>query len=138
MAQQEIAYEKLVSGYEFAPTSFCLDNEMVKTYLKAVGDQNAVYQGESIVPPMAIAALAMAAMSAGLALPSGAIHVSQTLEFMDIVKVGENLTSHAKVNRKIERGKFHMLTVGIDVLNQRKAKVISGETSFILPLTEGK
>ena len=138
MAQQEIAYEKLVSGYEFAPTSFCLDSERVKAYLKAVGGQNAVHQGENIVPPMAIAALAMAAMSAGLALPPGAIHVSQTLEFMDIVKVGENLTSHAKVNRKIERGKFHVLTVGIDVLNQRKAKVISGETSFILPLTERK
>ncbi len=135
MGQRRIEYVKLVTGYEFAPTSFKLDTKTVKAYLKAVEDNNPLYEEKSIVPPMAATALAMAAMSAGLALPPGAIHVSQEIEFLNTINIDETLTSYAKVNRKSERGKFHMLTIGINLLNQKKVVVISGETSFILPLS---
>ncbi len=139
MAQQKVEYEKLASGYEFAPASFRIDNERVKAFLDAVDDRNRIYEEYEIIPPMAVAALAMTAMSSGLTLPPGAIHVSQNLEFINAVGIGEKLTSHARVNRKVERGKFHMLTIGINVLNQRKETVLSGETGFILPLAaEGK
>jgi acyl dehydratase len=138
MVPQKVTYGELATGYAFAPADFRLDSEGVSAYLKAVGDKNPVYQEKNIVPPMAIAALAMAAMAAGLALPPGAIHVSQTLEFKHTVRPGQKLTSLASVKRKIERGKFHMLTIGIDVQNQQKTTVLSGETGFILPLMEGK
>ncbi len=135
MIQRKIECEKLATGYEFAPTSFRLDSKVVMAYLKAVDDRSRIYEENRIVPPMAIAALSMAAMLAGLALPPGAIHVSQELEFIHVVNVDETLTSYAKVNRRVERGKFHMLTVGIKVENQKRATVITGETSFILPLS---
>jgi acyl dehydratase len=134
----KINYEKLATGYQFAPSSFRLDSQRVRAYLKAVEDHNSVYAEQQIVPPMAIAALAMAAMFSGLDLPPGAIHVSQSLEFVGLVRVGEELTSYARVSRKTERGKFHLLTIGIDVLNKNKVTVLSGETSFILPLVEEK
>ncbi len=134
MRQQKIEYEKLTAGYEFVPASFRLDSERVMKYLNTVEDRNRIYEEHQIIPPMAMAALAMAAMSSGLTLPPGAIHVSQNLEFIDVVRIGEKLTSYTRVNRKMERGKFHMLTIGINVLNQQKATVLSGETSFILPL----
>lgn len=132
--QPKIEYEKLPAGYEFAPASFRLDSERVRAYLNAVEDHNGIYEEHKIIPPMATAALAMAAMSSGLALPPGAIHVSQNLEFINVVRIGERLTSYARVNRKVARGKFHMLTININVLNQRNETVLSGETSFILPL----
>jgi len=135
MIQQKVEYDKLVNGYEFAPASFKLDTETAGVYLKAVEDNNHIYKEDKIAPPMAIAALAMAAMSTGLTLPLGAIHVSQELEFINIINIDEMLTSYAKVNRKVERGKFHMLTIGINVENQKKTTVMSGETSFILPLS---
>ena len=91
------------------------------------------YEEQGIVPPMAIAALSMAAMSELITLPPGAIHVSQELQFLDTVSVDEDLTSQAKVNRKVERGNIRMLTIGINVLNQQKSTVLTGETSFILP-----
>jgi acyl dehydratase len=132
--QPKIEFEKLTAGYEFAPVSLQLDSEKARDYLNAVEDRSTIYEENNIVPPMAISALAMAAMSSGLVLPPGAIHVSQNLEFLTSVKTGEKLTSRAKVNRKMERGKFHMLNIGINVLNQRKETILTGETAFILPL----
>jgi acyl dehydratase len=134
MTPPKIEYEGLTAGYEFAPASFHLDGERVMKYLNSVEDHNSIYGEQQIIPPMAMAALAMAAMSSGLALPPGAIHVSQNLEFIKAARIGERLTSYARVNRKLERGKFHLLTIGINVLNQHKATVLSGETGFILPL----
>ncbi len=131
---QRVEYEKLVTGYEFTPASFKLDSEKVAAYLKAVEDSSPIYKEKGIVPPMAIAALAMASLSEGLVLPPGAIHVSQDLEFVSTVNINEPLTSYARVVRKIERGKFHMLTIGVKVLNQNKATAITGEIGFILPL----
>jgi acyl dehydratase len=137
MEQPSIEYDKLTTGYQFAPVSLQLDSDKVKAYLSAVEDRNSIYGDSNVVPPMAVAALAMTAMSSGLVLPPGAIHVSQNLEFYGTVKIGENLTSHAVVSRKVERGKFHMLNIGINVKNQNRKTVLSGETGFILPL-EGK
>ena len=134
MSQQKIDYKELSTGYEFAPANFCPDGEMVTAYLSAIEGNKSVYEKNQIVPPMAIAALAMAAMSEAFILPPGTVHVSQELKFEETVKIGETLTSNARVNRKVERGKFNMLSVGINVLNQNQVTVMTGETSFILPL----
>jgi len=135
MALRNIDYGKLITGYEFEPTSFRLDGESVMAYLDAVEDNNRIYEENRIVPPMAVAALSMTAMAAELSLPPGAVHVSQDLQFLSLVSINETLTSRARINRKVERGKFHMLTIGINVLNQKQMTVLSGETSFILPLS---
>jgi acyl dehydratase len=132
--QPKIEYEKLTAGYELAPATFRLDGERVRAYLDAVEDTNNIYEENKIVPPMAAAALSMAAMSAALVLPPGAVHVSQSLDFVGTVGVGEELSSRARVNRKVERGKFHILNIGINILNGRRETVLSGETGFILPL----
>ena len=133
MRQERLEFERLTSGYEFTPTSFKLDNRVVTDYLMSTGDKNSIYQEEKIAPPMVIAALAMAAMSANMELPPGVVHVSQELEFIHTANIDEILTSYARVNRKIERGKLRMLAIDINVKNQKKSMVMTGETSFILP-----
>jgi acyl dehydratase len=135
MSQQKIDYGELTTDYEFAPVSFQPDGEMVAVYLSAIEGDKSTYEQDKIVPPMAIAALAMAAMSEGLVLPPGTVHVSQELQFLSTVSINETLTSYARVSHKVARGKFHMLTVGINVLNQKQVAVLTGETSFILPLS---
>jgi acyl dehydratase len=134
MENRRAEYNELTTGYEFAPKQFRLDKAMVAAYLKAVEGDTHVYEELEIVPPMAIAALAMTALSEGITFPSGAIHVSQELQFLDIVSLNETLTSQARISRKLERGKFHMLTISISVQNEQKIPVLAGETSFILPL----
>jgi hypothetical protein len=135
MAQHEIDYTELTTGYEFAPVDFRPNGEMVTAYLGAIEGDKHFYEKNKTVPPMAVAALSMAAMAKGMSLPPGTVHVSQELHFLNLVSINEALTSYAKVNRKVERGKFNMLTVGINVVNQEHATVMAGETSFILPLS---
>ena len=130
---EKVDLEKLITGFGFPPAVFKLDTGKVSAYVKAVGDTTRIYEDSNSVPPMAVAALAMAAMGRQMELPPGSIHVSQEFEFSNIVRLGETLTSYATVKRNVSRGKLHMLTVGIDVINHDKNTVVSGETGFILP-----
>jgi len=133
LKQQKIEYSQLETGYEFAPSTHKLDASVLSSYLKAVEDTSYLYQDTNLVPPMAIAASAMAALSRGICLPPGAIHVSQELEFIDMVSVDDNLTSYARVSRKWGRARFHFLDVKLNVCNQNQKTVLTGKTSFILP-----
>ncbi|HEY95933.1 MAG TPA: hypothetical protein G4O15_13465 [Dehalococcoidia bacterium] len=136
MAQQKIDYEKLTTGFEFEPSGFSIDAESVDKYLNAVDGGKGIYEKNKTIPPMSIAAIAMTAMAEGLSMPPGAIHVSQDIRFLNPVRINENLTSYARVNRIVKRRKLHMLSIGINVVNDKKNSVLEGETSFILPVSQ--
>jgi len=131
--EQKIEYSQLEAGYEFPPSSYKLDNSIVATYLKAVEDTSNLYQDAGLVPPMAIAAYAMAALSEGICLPPGTIHVSQEFEFINTANINDTFVSYARVSRKQRRGKFHLLVIDLNVSNQKQKAVLAGKTSFILP-----
>ena len=106
---------------------------MISTYLRAVEETSNLYESTELVPPMAIAAYAMTALSEGFAVPPGTIHVSQELAFIDTVTAGDTITCQAEVKRKQERGRLQLLTVALDVSNQNGVKVLASKTSFVLP-----
>ena len=131
-------YSQLEAGYEFRPGSFKLDASRVSLYLEAVQDTSYPYLNNRLIPPMAVAALALATVSNTIRLPPGSIHVSQELSFVAAVSQDDNLTSHAKISRAQKRGKLHLIAVDISVRNQNQQTVLTGKTSFILPQAEGK
>ena len=131
--QQKLEYHQIEVGYEFPPTSYKLDSSMVSTYLEAVEETSRLFQDTELVPPMAIAAYAMAALSEGISLPPGAIHITQEIEFMDAVSVRDTITCHARVSRKQNRGKLHLMTIDLDVFNQNQKAVLAGKVGFVLP-----
>jgi acyl dehydratase len=133
MSNQKIKYEELNTGFEFTPSTFKMDAKTVKSYIEATEDRNIINQPD-IVPPMAVAALAMMAMSGKFELLPGTVHVSQQLEFKNKVNVDDTLSCYSRVSRKVARGKFHILTIGIKVNNQRQEDVLTGEIGFILPI----
>ena len=135
MSQQKIDYEKLTTGYEFEPSAFRIDRNSTGKYLDAVDGDKSLYEKDNIVPPMSIAALAMTAMAEGLSMPPGAVHVSQDIQFLGTVRFDEELTSFTRVNRIVKRGKIHMLSIGINVINDKNISVLAAETSFILPVS---
>ena len=135
MTQQENDFNNLKAGYEFKPASFRIDATRVSAYLDAVEGDTSIYEKNGTVPPMAVAALSMAAMGKELTMPEGALHVSQEIEFLGTVRLDEQLTSRSKVNRVVNRGQLHMMTIGIDVTNEQGSPVLHGITSFILPRT---
>jgi acyl dehydratase len=92
-----------------------------------------MFKDTGVVPPMAVAANAIVALSKDITLPEGAVHVSQELEFLDTVHVGDTITCHSKVSKKQVRGKLHLMAVDFDMKNSDGKSVLTGRTSFILP-----
>jgi acyl dehydratase len=131
--QPKTEYYQLSVGFEFPPQSYCLDSPAVDLYLDAVKENHSLFRQEGLVPPMAVTAFAMAALSQAITMPSGTIHVSQELDFLKVVKVGDTITCRSKVSRKIERGGLRLMNVDISVSNQSQETVLTGRVGFVLP-----
>jgi acyl dehydratase len=130
---EKVSYQDLREGQEFPPTAFQVDPSTVADYLKAVEENNSLYENTELVPPMAVAALSLKALIDVISMPPGTVHVSQEFEFTANVKTGDTLTSRAVVSRVQERGKLHLINVDTSVFNQESKPVLMGKTGFILP-----
>ena len=130
MQGNTVNYEELTPGYEFSPTSYELSASLVSKYLQAVDGA-----GDGFVPPLAITACVIAAMSGSFSLPPGtiAIHASQELEFFKLVPIGATIECHTRVAQKITRGKMSMLILELEIFDQGNEKVQSGKTTIALP-----
>ncbi|MEA3442587.1 MAG: MaoC family dehydratase [Chloroflexota bacterium] len=123
-----MTFEELTPGYEFPAVNYELSASLISRYLKAVDSV-----GGEFVPPLAIAAYAMTAMTNFLSVPSGAIHASQELEFFKLVPVGSQVKCQAKVARKIARSQIRMLVLELNVWDQHNEKVQLGRAMVVLP-----
>ncbi len=130
---RKIGYNELESGVELAPAVFTMDSSAVASYISAVRESSPLYRGTGLVPPVAVAARAMTALAGMIVLQPGTIHVGQEIEFLGTVRIGDTLTSRARVARNMKRGKFHILAFDITVFNQDQEEVLKGNTSFMLP-----
>ena len=130
MSGKTTSYEELIPGYEFPPATYELSASLVSKYLKAVDSA-----GDGFIPPLAITACAIAAMTGSLSLPSGAIviHASQELEFFKLVPIGATIECHTGVAQKITRSKMSMLIMALEVFDKDKEKVQSGRATIALP-----
>jgi acyl dehydratase len=131
--QTRIDYYQLTTGFEFPPQSYQLDENTVRLYLDATQDDADFFRRQGLVPPMAVTALAMTALSGAVSMPSGTIHVSQELEFLKLVKVGDTITCRSKISRKLERGGLRLMNTDISVANQKGEVVLTGKVGFVLP-----
>ena len=129
MPERSISYEELIPGYKFPPITYELSPSFVFKYLQAV-DGSA---GE-FVPPLAIAACAIAGMTKSVPIPPAAvaIHASQEVEFFKPVAVGAAVQCQISVAQKIARGKMTMLVLELEVFDQGKEKVQSGRATVAL------
>ena len=134
--EQEIEFSQLEVGYEFSPSRYNLDQATVANYLKAVEDESSLYQDTDLVPPMVVAVYVMKALSDDVTLPPGTIHISQELQFVAAVSVDDSLINNARVSRQQTRGKLHLLNIELNVFNQNQEKVLTGTTSFSLPVSD--
>lgn len=131
--QEKINYYQLEPGHEFPPKSYKLDASLVSAYLAATCEPNALFKDQDLVPPMAVTAFAMAAQMQGVDFPSGTVHVSQELDFLKQVKVGDTITCYSRVSRKNFRGGLYIMANDLTVLNQNQEKVLAGKVGFVLP-----
>jgi hypothetical protein len=130
MSVKTISYEELMPGYKFPPATYEMSASLVSKYLKAVDSA-----GDGFVPPLAITACAIAAMTGSFSLSSDTvvIHASQELEFLKLVPIGATIECHTEVAKKITRGKMGMLILDLEVFDKGKEKVQSGRATIALP-----
>ncbi len=130
---QEINYRELQPGHEFPSATYRIDASTLEAFLRAVGEETSLYENLEIVPPMAVTAFAMAALSESMSLPWGSIHVSQEMGFTNVVRTGDAITSSAWVTRNHKRGNMHLLAIELKALDSNDNLVLTGRTTFVLP-----
>ena len=126
-------YASMEPGYVISSARYTFSPKDVEAYLAATEDVGDLFGENGIVPPMAVAALPMGAISDSISFPDGAVHVSQQMEFCDEVMVGESVVCTSTLLKKHKRGPFNMLTLGIEVKNETETVVYYGKTSVLLP-----
>ena len=130
MPDKTVSYEELTPGYKFPPATYELNASFVSKYLRAVDGS-----GDGFVPPLAVTACAIGAMTKSVPLPPGtiAIHASQELEFLKLVPIGATIECHIGVAQKIARGRMSMLVLELEIFDKSKEKVQSGRATIALP-----
>jgi hypothetical protein len=123
---KSVSPEELVEGYRYPSASFSFAAQDVSAYLNATEDTVLAYD-DNLVPPLALAARALAELSIGMVPPPGTTHAAQSLEFRKPVKIGETLTLASRIEKKIDRGQLHTLTTGFSIRNERQETVMTGE-----------
>lgn len=121
-------YDELSPGHEFPPVDYVLDAAAVAAYVEAVGAAS-----RSHVPPLAVAARAIASLGDLMEMPAGTIHASQDFDFSALVPVGARVTCVAKVLRKLARGPMRMLTLEMLVSDEDGNVVQRGRSTVVLP-----
>ena len=119
-------------GYEFPPVTYQLSESVISKYVEAVGGQQD-FLISGTVPPLAIGAYAMNALSQSFSIPPGSIHASQEFEFLKVVPIGTTITCSGKIAQKVERGRLSLVVLEINGLNQDKEKVLTGKATVAIP-----
>jgi hypothetical protein len=124
---------QLEAGHEFPTVQYTLDISTVRAYLEAVEETSDLYKNSDLVPPTAIAALAMAALAEGTEFPPGCIHTSQKLDFKHSAHTGDIIQCHSGISQSRKRAGMHFITVAFTVEDMNKRELLNGETVFIAP-----
>ncbi len=123
----------LPRGHEFPPATFTLSSDWVDAYIAAVGDTAIRDLATDLVPPMAVAALAVRCLLEASPLPPGSLHAGQELAFHRAVKVGEQLTVTAAIVSRGERAGWVLMSLDLAV-SAAAGPVMSGRATISFPL----
>jgi acyl dehydratase len=127
--------DTLAKGHEFPPSAFELTPEWVREYAAAVEDEAIGPLGPELVPPMAVAALAIRALLDQAALPPGAVHIGQEMTFQRAVRAGETLSASARIVSRGERQGWVLMGIDLSVSGEG-GPVMEGRATLTMPAAE--
>ena len=129
--------DTLAKGHKLQPSTFELTAEWVREYAAAVEDEAIGWLGPDLVPPMAVAALAVRALLDQAALPPGAVHIGQEMAFRRAVRTGERLSATARVVSRGERQGWVLMGIDLSVTGEG-GPVMEGRATVTMPVAEGR
>jgi acyl dehydratase len=68
-----------------------------------------------------------------MALPAGSIHVSQELEFVRVIEVGERITCRAWLSHRSQRSGWWVLGVELEGADESGQPVLAGRSTVMVP-----
>ena len=132
----KIRWEDLGKGMELPPRTFQLSAPWVEEY-KAAVDDGAIDKLEmGVVPPMAVAALAIRSLLESVGLPPGAVHVGQEVAFLREASVGQRLRATAHVASRGQRSGWALVTIDQRIEDEEGRPVMNGRATVTAPLSE--
>ncbi len=123
----------LPKGHELPSLAFELSSQWVREYVAAVEDGAIGAVDESLVPPMAVAALAVRSLLDAAELPPGAIHLGQEITFLRPLRVGERLSASARVASRGERQGWVLMGIDMKVDGQDGEPVMKRRATLTMP-----
>ncbi len=109
-----------------------ISRERAALYRDAVGDRSALYDEAGVAPAMAVAALAMESAMRAVELPSGAIHVSQQLAFMQPLALERPTTCTTTMSQNSVRRGVRFLVLQFEVASDGSAPVMTGSATITI------
>jgi len=125
--------DALPKGYQMPPFTFELSPEWVREYAAAVEDEAIGALDEGLVPPMAVAALAVRSLLEGAELPPGTIHLGQEMALLKPVRLGERLSVSARVASRGERQGWVLIGIDLNVEDGEHGPVMEGRALLTMP-----
>ena len=124
----------LKAGEALPSARFTLTAEAVAAYRDAVGDEAPLYREEpSLVPPTALAALAVKHLLEALELPPGTVHAAQELTFQRSTMAGQELVCRAHIDQSGERRGWHFVTVDFQIEDAAGQTAVAGRSNLLIP-----
>ena len=117
-------------GVELDTIALRMTAEEARAYLDATGEPSERWT--DAVPPLALGAFVIAALTEQLPLPPGAIHTGQEFEFLRTVAPGEPLEAHVRIAQQSERREMLIVAVEFE-LRATDAVVLRGRSTVIVP-----
>jgi hypothetical protein len=105
----------LPAGHVFETIVFSVDAERSRAYRGAVADALPLYEAEALVPPLALAALALGGLLNQVGLPPGSLHVNETVEGRVVVPVGASVECRATLAQRSQRGGWIVAVIEAEI-----------------------
>lgn len=132
-----VSLADLSKGHEFPETRFEMTPEWVAEYLEGVDDQATGPLLDSRPPidwpPLSLATLAIRALVDQAALPAGAIHVSQEIDFFHGLELSDVIVARARVASRGERAGWVLMGVEMNVQDETGSPMMHGRATITFP-----
>ncbi|HLF70569.1 MAG TPA: MaoC family dehydratase N-terminal domain-containing protein [Dehalococcoidia bacterium] len=106
----------LPAGHDFPPIAFSVNAAQSRAYRAATGDTLPLYDEAGLVPPLAVAALALGALLESVSLPPGTLHASESVTYVSPVPVDATLECRARLAQRSVRGGWVVSVLDSDIL----------------------
>ncbi len=130
-ALPELLYDDLQIGRTFDVFRFPITPEVVRGYIRSVGDDNPIYTDEAaaiaqglsgtIAPPGLWGIWGRLSYLKAYRMPGGGVLAGQDMVYVRPVRVGDTLTAQAKVVARFQRGEKRFVTIETTACDQAGA-----------------